>query len=304
MEPFTLRHEKALVEKKLKVSIPPRLRERLWQLIQSPDDQWQSGWNEYTTRLEETENTLKRLLGKSSLVAKTQNGDQAGLEAYFREGYPSNVLEVVEQFHAELPADQRTAFAQSVNDSMMAFKCPWLLLDGAFFRIDDHFLKELIENTQSALGSRGFKGALDELREARESLMANRAKESIVSALKSVESTLKTILNTHTGAAKELFVKFREAGYMDDIPQHHAKAITASVLPGIAVLRNELGGHGQGSDVVSVPMPYATLSVHLAAAINLFLTEQSILATKPPAKAAAQKPVTKPKPITDDDVPF
>jgi hypothetical protein len=134
--------------------------------------------------------------------------------------------------------------------------------------------------------------------------MANRAKESIVSALKSVESTLKTILKTHTGAAKELFVQFREAGYMDDIPQHHAKAISASVLPGIAVLRNELGGHGQGSDVISVPMPYASLSVHLAAAINLFLTEQSVLATRPPAKPLAQKSVVKPKQITDDDAPF
>jgi hypothetical protein len=82
-------------------------------------------------------------LGKNSLVAKTQSGNQEGLEAYFREGYPSNVLEVVEQFHAELPTDQRTAFAKFVNDSMMAFKCPWLLLDGAFFRIDDHFLKSL-----------------------------------------------------------------------------------------------------------------------------------------------------------------
>lgn len=160
-------------------------------------------------------------------------------------------------------------------------------------------MTELIENAQAALGSRGFSGALDEMREARESLMANRAKDAIVCALKSVESTLKTMLNTQSGTGKELFVKFREAGYLDDIPQHHAKAISTAVLPSIAVLRNELGGHGQGSDIVNVPMPYASLAVHLASAINLFLVERSAT----PARAASSAPAEVAS-VHDEDVPF
>lgn len=122
-QPFTLRHEKALVEKKLKVSILPRLRERLWRQILTRNENLQIGWNEYTTRLEETESKLTRLLGRPALIAKTQNGaQQHGIEAYFREGYPSNVLEVIEQFCDELPEDQRASFANLINDSMMAFK--------------------------------------------------------------------------------------------------------------------------------------------------------------------------------------
>jgi hypothetical protein len=298
MEPFTLRHEKALVEKKLKVSIPPRLRERLWQLVLARNDQWQCGWDEYTTRLAETEKKLKGLLGRTALVAKTQTGQQQGLEAYFREGYPSNVLEVIEQFSDELPGDQRPSFAQAVNASMTAFKCPWLLLDGTFFLIDDSYMKELIESAEGALRSRGFGGATDEMREARENLMANRHKDAIVSALKSVESTLKTILNIKSGVAKDLFFKFREAGFMDDIPQNHAKAISAAVLPGIATLRNELGGHGQGSDVISVPKSYASLAVHLASAITLFLIEQSTTSPQTDGQSAESSPTR------DDDVPF
>lgn len=194
MEPFTLRHEKALVEKRLKVSIAPRLRERLWQHLEARDEEWQCGWNDSTTRLLETETRLKRALGRPALVAKTQDGAQQGIKAYFRDGYPSNVLEVIEQFWEELPEDQRVPFAMAVNDSMMAFKCPWLLFDGLFFRIDDGFLRELIDNSQRALTTSGFDGALDEIRDARESITAGRTKDAIVSALKGVESTLKTIL--------------------------------------------------------------------------------------------------------------
>ncbi len=298
MEPFTLRHEKALVEKKLKVSIPPRLREQLWQQILARDDQWEIGWNEYTTRLAETQIKLKRLLGRTALIAKTQTGKQQGIEVYFREGYPSNVLEVIEQFWDELPGDQRPSFGQTVNDSMTAFNCPWLLIDGMFFRIDDTFMKELIESAQAALVSRGFDGAVDEMREARENLMANRPIDAIVSALKSVESTLKSILKTQSGTAKELFVKFREADYMNDIPQNHAKAISGAVLPGIAILRNELGGHGQGSDVMNVPSSYASLAVHLASAINLFLVEQGATSVQTDRQPA------EPLHIVDEDVPF
>jgi hypothetical protein len=205
---------------------------------------------------------------------------------------------VIEQFWEELPEDQRVPFATAVNDSMMAFKCPWLLFDGLFFRIDDGFLRELIDSAQSALTMSGFNGALDEIRDARESITAGRTKDAIVSALKSVESTLKTILGAQSGTAKELFVRFRESGYLNDIPQNHAKAISTAVLPCIAVLRNELGGHGQGSDVVNVPRSYASLAVYLASAIALFLIEQrtTLVASSTSPTDAARVPKA--------DVPF
>jgi hypothetical protein len=298
MEPFTLRHEKALVDKRLKVSIPPRLRERLWQLILSRNEHWEVGWHESTSHLEETEKTLKQLLGRASLVAKTLTGAVEGLEAYFREGYPSNVLEVVEQFHEQLTEQDRKFFAKAVNEAMQAFKCPWLLLEGTFYKIEDQFLGALVETSHAALVERGFTGAVDEMREARDNLTANRPKEAIVAALKSVESTAKTILGSQSGVAKELFIRLREAGFMNDIPVNSAKAIVGSVLPSIAVLRNELGGHGQGPDIVNVPQSYAFLAVHLASAINLFLLEQTAL------QAKAQTPQSVSPPPPDDDCPF
>jgi hypothetical protein len=299
MEPFTLRHEKALVEKRMKVSIAPRLRERLWQLVEVRNDGWECGWNSYTTRLEETEKRLKLGLGRTSLVAKTAQGVLEGIEPYFREGYPSNVLEVIEQFSEELAKEHRAKFAQEVNEAMLAFNCPWLLLDGAFFQIDSGFMRELVQKAQTDLHRNGFSGALDELRDARESLTANRTKDAIVSSLKSVESTLKTILSPETGVGKELFIKFREAGYLNDIPPGPAKAVSNAVLPAIAILRNELGGHGQGSDVLNVPRSYASLAIHLASAITVFLFEQSATITPPPVTAVTPKAIPE-----DDDVPF
>jgi hypothetical protein len=60
MEPFTLRHQKALLEKRIAVSLAPRLRERLWQTIYAYNESWnevtETNWSYSTNTLEKTEN--------------------------------------------------------------------------------------------------------------------------------------------------------------------------------------------------------------------------------------------------------
>jgi len=275
MEPFTLRHEKALLNKRITVSVPPRLRERMWQTIKSYNQSWQCGWDEYTSHLDETETKLKRLLGRATLTAKTQKGTMEGIEAYFMEGYPSNSLEVLEQFWEALGDKQRVEFQSDVNAAMLAFQCPRLMSDGTFFRVDSRFLTELVENAQDRLRQQGFAGAYDEFRHAREALSDNRFKDAIQTAFKSFESTLKVVLTAESGTAHELLAGFRQGGYLGDIPDDKAKAV-AKVLMGIALLRNELAGHGQGASVIDIPRSYAALAVHLAAALNFFVMEQKI----------------------------
>jgi hypothetical protein len=80
------------------------LRNRLWLTLQQfnqkfyyrpdPNDSWMAE----TDYLQETERTLERLLGKSPLKAKTLQGEEkTGVEHYFKSGFPSCALEVVEQ---------------------------------------------------------------------------------------------------------------------------------------------------------------------------------------------------------------
>ncbi len=204
-----------------------------------------------------------------------------GIDGYFNKGYPSCAVEVVEQFVEELSEfgdsgkDKAANFQQEVNEAMVAFECPWRLSDGRFFQIDEAFFnEEIVPKGEDILHERGFKGAHDEFREAREDLSDGKTKDVILKAFKSFESTLKTVIDTHNGDITELLQLFRKSGFMDDIPEPQSKAICKQVLASIAVLRNELGGHGQGNVVLEVPQPYALLGLHLAGTLNQFVMEQ------------------------------
>ncbi len=318
MQPFSIRHGKALREQRIRVSMRERLRARLWLTLQKFDERFlyhpdpTDNWTANTSHVEQAEVKLKRLLGLPDLKVKTRSGDEVvDLFGYFTKGYPSCSLEVIEQFVEELAAfgdSGKTAaarFQAEVNEAMVAFECPWRLSDGRFFQVDAAFLNdEVTQKGEDVLRERGFEGAHDEFREAREDLSDGQTKDAILKAFKSFESTLKTVLDRNNGDISELLRLFREGGFMDDIPEAHAKALSKQVLASLATLRNELGGHGQGNAVLDVPRPYALLALHLAGALNQFIVDQ-YLRKSPSIQTVSPGPTeTMSLSISDDDVPF
>lgn len=284
MEPFSIRHGKAIQQLRIRVLMKDRLRTRLWMTIQNYNEHYSyyadpsSSWESHTSHVAHTENKLKQLLGLPELTSPASE-KAVGIEGYFLKGYPSCALEVIEQFVEKLAPDRASPFQAEVNDAMVAFECPWRLSSGRFFQIDAAFFQdEIIQKAEDLLCERGFEGAHNEFREAREDLTDGETKDVIFKAFKSFESTLKTVVKQNSGDVTELLKLFRESGFMEDIPEDKARAIT-KVLGSIAILRNELGGHGQGDAVVEVPRPYAVLSVHLAGALNQFALSQHLRKT-------------------------
>ncbi len=286
MQPFSIRHGKALLEQRIRVSMKDRLRTRLWMTLQKYNETYwyrpnpSDNWTSETNHIEQTEDKLKRLLGLP--VLKSRATDEAvGIEGYFMKGYPSCALEVTEQFAEELATygdsgkENAAKFQAEVNEAMIDFECAWRLSDGRFFQIDAEFFHdEIIQKGEDVLREKGFEGAHDEFRESREDLSDGKTKDVILKAFKSFESTLKTVLNKQNGDVTDLLRLFREAGFMDDIPEAQAKAMCKQVLASIATLLNELAGHGQGNAILEVPRPYAVLAVHLAGSLNQFIVAQ------------------------------
>src|ERR1700690_4048936 len=101
MQPFSIRHGKALREQRIRVTMKERLRARLWMTIQEFNERFwyrpdpNDNWTSETDHAEQTEAKLKRLLGLPELKVKTRTGDEtADLHGYFAKGYPSCALEV------------------------------------------------------------------------------------------------------------------------------------------------------------------------------------------------------------------
>ena len=255
-------------------------------------------WIETTCVIDQTEPALKRLLGLEDFRIKNKNNgnwESCDLKQFALSGYPSLMLDVIEVFHSEIPdAADKHNFQVGINDSMLAFGCPWRLSDGEFFRVDSEFLQHVLEQSTDLLHSAGFEGALDEFHKARSDLEVGDTKDAIHKANDSCESTLKTILGA-PGTASDLCKKLGKDGYLDDLPLE-ARQVVINVLTGLSLLRHKLGGHGQGLDVVDVPRPYAELAVALAAAFNSFAVQKHLQRSPPPPQSQV--------PAFDDEIPF
>jgi hypothetical protein len=283
---FSKRYARALGERRLSVSLPRRLRARAWSEMDrrnvsfsyrpDPDDQWL----EHSHLLAELEGDLKREYGEDSLMCRNQ-GDigwvPCDLAGFITSGKHAQVLDAIELYTELLgkmtSPDARKDFQAEINRIFSEQTAPWRLSDGQFFQVDTEFMAMHLESAQEMLHARGFAGALSELREAQNDLTAGDYKGSIHNACKAYESAMKTILGMEAGSASTLVRKMKEEGYLDDLPESARSSVSQVVLMSLPTLRNKLGGHGQGEEVVSVPRPYAEFAVGLAACLTTLCVE-------------------------------
>ena len=98
-------------------------------------------------------------------------------------------------------------------------------------------------------------------------------------ALKSFESTLKIICEQRNwafagkGQAKDLIDAVFKNELIDPIRQSEFGALRSTLESGAPTGRNRLGGHGQGSDPITVPGYLAAYVLHQTAAAIVFLVE-------------------------------
>jgi hypothetical protein len=136
------------------------------------------------------------------------------------------------------------------------------------------FEAEIIQRGEKTLRDNGFIGALEEFAEARDNLNRSDNEGAILEAFKSVESSLKQATDKNSGDITVLSEAIRKAGFLSAIPEEKAKSLQRPVFHCLAVLRNELSGHGTGKLPFEVPRSYAVLAIHFAGALNQFIVEQ------------------------------
>lgn len=210
---FSKRHERAIFEKELRVSLPRRLRQRIWALLEKSNHSYfyqpdpQDSWIQNSDILTEVGAELPRRYGVEKLEALNDNDERVrvDLRGFVRGTYPSQVFDTVELFYSYLEADLRLAFQTELNDILAEEAAEWRLTDGQFFKVDPEFLAlQVVAPTYELLKAEGFEGALDELNEARNDLTAGAFKGAVHNSAKAFESVLKAILGRSTGTASTL----------------------------------------------------------------------------------------------------
>lgn len=309
LNPFSKRHEEGTRAGRVKPSLPQRLRRRIWQTLVEFDYTYyhrpnpNDNWNEETSVLEQLPSRLRKLYGVEELeafVGQDNRRASVDLKGFVLGAYPTQVFDVIEMFYDGIKK-RRSEFQAGVNQTMQHERCPWLLCDGYLFEINSAFLQEhIMQRTHELLAAAPFDGALDEFMDARNDLAARDYKGAIHNAAKAFESTLKAIENVDAGNAKVLIDGLKQTAFYDQFPEPLASGLGDQVLMSLPYIRNRLGGHGQGSLVVTVPRSVAELAVHLAGTFIVFLVSRHLEVsreTEPMEQRGESMP-------TASDIPF
>ena len=151
-------------------------------------------------------------------------------------------------------------------------------IGGDIIRIDSGLLHaETVIPAIHFLNYAGFDAARNEFLGAHEHYRHERYKEALVDAGKSLESTIKIICTANDwpygprDTANKLIQILIEKGFIPSLHQSHLSAIQSVLTSGIPTLRNNLGGHGAGPEVVEVSAEIVAYGLHLTASAIVML---------------------------------
>jgi hypothetical protein len=153
-------------------------------------------------------------------------------------------------------------------------------VSGEIFRIDDELVHtEAVKPALAVLRNPRFKGAEDEFLKAYEDYRKGNNKGALTEALKAFESTIKIICEKRgwvyqpADSAKNLLNICFKNGLIPSFYESHFAGLRAVLEAAIPTPRNKLGGHGQGSELTTVPDHLASYVLHMTASTILFLVK-------------------------------
>jgi hypothetical protein len=306
---FSRLHEKAILEKRIVLNLPKRLRKRIWQLLneynesvgiqRDPNDRWIDNSNIAT----EIVPKLCRLYGTDELEAKGESGrkGKVDLKGFVTGCFTNQVFDVIQLWYDDLMPDRQRTFQRELNEILEEEACPWVFCERDFFQVDSKFLEERVQaQVHELLHAQGFFGAMQEFVEARNDFSSGDFKGTILNSCKSFESVMKTIIGKDGGAADDLIKGLDKAGILDDLPKNLRRPFETKVLQTVPFMRNTLAGHGQGQQVTAVSRELAELCLHLTGALILFCIRRQLAlnpASTPTASEAAVQTM-------EDNIPF
>ena len=148
------------------------------------------------------------------------------------------------------------------------------------FQVDSEFIhSEIVKPALGLLNERYLSGAREEFLKAHEFYRRGESKDAIANCLKSFESTMKAICKKRKWEcgskpiAKTLIQTCFNNGLVPQIWQQQYSSLEKILKSGVPPARNDLGGHGQGGSVVTVPGYLVAYVMHMTASAIVFLAE-------------------------------
>jgi len=289
---FSKRCKNAIMEGKIKVSVPRNVRYRIWKLLQKFNEGWyetgETGYDYVTTYLDLLTEKIKNEHGLDNLYAFPEKEDgspkPSDLEGFVLRGaIPSYLFDAIELFYDLIQDENKLKFQREFNQIMEESNLSWRMVDGKIFPIDSAYIDEqILRAAYSLLHEVKFLGALQEFDKARTDFNNGDYEGAIQNANNAVESTIKSILKIEKAKPGELFRGLIDSGLVPEYYSGFLKAFEENILRSVAIIRNEeLGvGHGRGANMKEIPRSLAELALNLAGVLIKYLITTYLELTK------------------------
>ena len=265
-------------------------------------DDYSNGKNFY--RFNFIRDTLCREHERFNLVRNAKNPKDEVIDYFLQQEDVDKVLDVIElafntlfamkvhnfssKYHVNEGSITPNVAAQELNQRFIQHGIGYQYESGEIIRVDNQLAhKEIIKPALNLLGSDLYKGANHEFLKAHEHYRHSRYAESIIEASKAFESVLKIICDTHgwsyaaTDSTMKLLQIIFKNNLLPNFMESQFSAMRGLLESGTSVVRNKLGGHGQGAELVEVPSHMVRYALNTAASNILLLTEASDIKNKP-----------------------
>lgn len=190
---------------------------------------------------------------------------------------PRSSDEVLLQRSVSLQPDEAI---DELNHRFREHEIGYQFKDGQIIRVDSKIIHtEVVVPTLGLLSDPNFADPEEEFHSAHEHYRRQEYKDTIVDALNSFESTIKSICDVRSWkySKKATAQKLIEVIFIKElIPkylQNHFSGLRSVLEAGVLTVRNKTSGHGQGATPVDVPEHLAAYVLHLTTSNIVMLVE-------------------------------
>jgi hypothetical protein len=152
--------------------------------------------------------------------------------------------------------------------------------DGEIIRVDSQLIHaEVVKPALALLHQKEYAGAQAEFLRGHEHYRHGNMKEALTECLKALESVMKAICakrkwqHSSNATSSVLIQCCFDNGLIPTFWTQQFSALRSTLESGVPTARNKLGGHGQGSSIVSVPQHLVAYVLHMTASAIVFLIE-------------------------------
>ncbi len=242
--------------------------------------------------------TLCREYGVFKLTGAKEYGDRNYLselaDFLLQEQETEKVLDAIEfsfrvidritrdydHLHRQRASEKADEAIEELNARFQEHTIGFQFTDGEIIRIDSKLIhSEIVKPALALLHDKEYTGAQAEFLKAHEHYRHGNAKETLTECLKALESIMKAICDKRkwqypsNATCSTLIQCCFDNGLIPVFWTQQFSSLRSTLESGVPPARNKLGGHGQGSSIVSVPQHLVAYVLHMTASAIVFLTE-------------------------------